>query len=93
MRCRDLSRVRVRVDFQDWVSSLDFDHVAIAKVDTPAGRLGRLRISALGSRAAECEAAEVDGEGAPAAAECAATPLGSEIHYGALALFGAQEPK
>ena len=94
MRCRDLSRVRVRVDLQDWVSSLDFDHVAIAKVDTPAGRLGRLRISALGSRAAGCEAAEVDEEGALAAAECVdAMPLGSEIHYGALALFGAQLPR
>ena len=95
MRCRDLAKVRVRVDFQEWVHSLEPGFVAIAKVDSPAGRLGRLRISALSSGAApeECAAEERHEPGADAPPKCAARPLDSEVHYGALALFGGQLPR
>ena len=96
MRCRDLAKVRVRVDFQEWVHSLEPGYVAIAKVDSPAGRLGRLRISALtsGAAPADCPAEERhDEDGADVPPKCAARPLDSEVHYGALALFGGQLPR
>ena len=95
MRCRELSKVRVRVDFQDWVHSLEPGYVAIAKVESPAGRLGRLRISALsgGPAPAACLAEEHREAAIDPPPECAARPLDSEVHYGALALFGGQLPR